>query len=323
MSSLYPPPSSFSENSHFGSMEAYREVYAASIADPAAFWEKEAERITWRKRWDTVLEWDFHEAKIKWFDGATLNASENCLDRHVRNGLGDKRALIWEGDEPNQDKTFTYSELLAYVCKWANVLKDAGVKRGDRVCLYLPMTPALPAAMLACARIGAVHSVVFAGFSSDSLRDRILDAECSMLITADEGVRGGKRIPLKQISDEALDGADCCKTVLVVKRTGADVGMTEGRDHWVDPLLAGASTECEPEEMDAESPLFILYTSGSTGKPKGVLHTTGGYMLYTSYTHEKVFDHRPTTSTGAPRTAAGSPATATSCTARSRTARRR
>ncbi len=290
MSSPYVPPADFSAKAHVGSMDKYREIYESSVSDPAAFWEKEAERITWRKRWDTVCEWDFHDPQIKWFDGATLNASENCLDRHVANGRGDKAALIWEGDDPGQDKTFTYSELLAYVCRWANVLKDAGIKKGDRVCLYLPMTPALPAAMLACARIGAVHSVVFAGFSADSLRDRILDAECAMLITADEGVRGGKKIPLKKISDDALEGVTCCKTVLVIKRTGANVAMKEGRDFWVDTLLAGAEQECEAEEMEAESPLFILYTSGSTGKPKGVLHTTGGYMLYTSYTHEKVFD---------------------------------
>jgi len=291
MESIYPPPSQFAANAFIKSPEEYRVLYEQSVSEPEKFWAQVAERISWRKKWDSVLDWDFgRKARVRWFDGATLNASENCLDRHVQDGRGDRPALIWEGDDPADSETLTYAGLLELVCRWANVLKSRGVKKGDRVCLYLPMVPALPAAMLACARIGAVHSVVFAGFSSDSLRDRILDAECSMLVTADEGVRGGKTIPLMKISDDALEGADCCKTVLVVKRTGGGVSMKDGRDEWVEPLLAEASPECEPEEMEAEDPLFILYTSGSTGKPKGVLHTTGGYMVYTSYTHQHVFD---------------------------------
>ncbi|MHC4225684.1 MAG: acetate--CoA ligase, partial [Planctomycetota bacterium] len=292
MQSDYPPPSVFSSRARVGSLEQYREIYERSVADSEGFWAEIAGRITWMRPWDRVLDWDFHSAKIRWFDGATLNASVNCLDRHVEAGLGDRVALIWEGDDPEESESISYRDLLERVCRWANVLKEAGIGRGDRVCLYLPMIPALPAAMLACARIGAVHSVVFAGFSSDSLRDRILDSECSVVITADEGVRGGSRIPLKAITDEALQGVDCCSTVLVVRRTGADVAVQVGRDRWVEPLLENAATTCEPEEMGAEDPLFILYTSGSTGKPKGVLHTTGGYMVYTSYTHEMVFDHR-------------------------------
>jgi len=291
MKSTYPPPADFAAKARFGSMESYRAAYEASVADPEAFWAERAERITWKKRWNEVLEWDFEAGRIKWFDGATLNACENCVDRHVEAGYGDRTAMIWEGDA-GDSMTLTYKELLELVCRWANVLKDHGVKKGDRVCLYLPMILPLPIAMLACARVGAVHSVVFAGFSAASLRDRILDAECSVLITADEGVRGGKAIGLKKIADDALEGVECCETVLLVKRTGARVDFVEGRDVWLEPLLEAASTECPPEEMGAEDPLFILYTSGSTGKPKGVLHTTGGYMVYTSYTHEKVFDHR-------------------------------
>jgi acetyl-CoA synthetase len=289
----YAPPPDFARKARVPSFDDYRRIYDESVKDPEKFWAKVAERITWRKRWTKVLDWDFKEPRIRWFDGATLNVSENCLDRHVAAGRGDRIAVLWEGDDPKKSESFTYRQMLDLVCRWANVLKDQGVKRGDRVCLYLPMVPSLAAAMLACTRIGAVHSIVFAGFSADSLKDRINDSTCSVLITADEGVRGGKPIGLKQIADRALENTPSCKRVLVVKRTGAAVHMKEGRDVWVEPLLAKAATTCAAEEMGAEDPLYVLYTSGSTGKPKGVLHTTGGYLVYTSYTHEIVFDWRP------------------------------
>jgi acetyl-CoA synthetase len=293
MPDAYPPPPDFAKKARVPSMEAYRKAYHESVKDPDGFWAKVAERITWRKKWTKVSDWNFTEPKIRWFEGGTLNVSENCLDRHVERGLGDRTAILWEGDDPAKSEKLTYRQLLELTCRWANVLKDAGVKRGDRVCLYLPMIPALPAAMLACARIGAVHSVVFAGFSADSLKGRINDSQCTLLVTADEGVRGGKGVPLKEISDRALEGTPSIRRVLVVKRTGAAVKMKEGRDAWAEPLLAKAATTCPAEEMGAEDPLFILYTSGSTGKPKGVLHTTGGYLVYASYTHEIVFDWRP------------------------------
>jgi len=292
MQTNYTPPQKFQANARVSSFEQQQATWEHSVKDPEAIWSEITQRITWKKPWTKVLEWDFNDPKIRWFDGATLNASENCLDRHVAVGRGDRVALIYEADEPGEGGSITYAELLEQVCRWSNVMKDCGVKKGDRVCLYLPMIPALPAVMLACARIGAVHSVVFAGFSSDSLRDRILDSECCMVITADEGVRGGRTIALKKITDEACAAAPCVSNVLVVKRTGADVAMKDGRDRYVEALLAAAAPECAAEEMEAEDPLFILYTSGSTGKPKGVLHTTGGYMVYTSYTHEQIFDLR-------------------------------
>ena len=286
------PSSEFSENAHFSSMEQYEKLYQESIKDPSGFWSKQAERLHWYKKWDDVVDFDFVDANIKWFSGGKLNVSYNCLDRHVEAGFGDRTAIIWEGNDPAEDKTFSYSELLAEVEKFANVLKDNGIQKGDRVCIYMQMVPQLPIAMLACARIGAVHSIVFGAFSSDSLRDRINDSSCKMLITQDTGVRGKKLdIPMKVNADKACAETPSIEVVVVVQRTGAEVNMEEGRDIWWHDGMEKAHDHCPPEEMDAEDPLFILYTSGSTGKPKGVLHTTGGYLVYTSLTHEKIFDY--------------------------------
>jgi len=293
-SEVFPPPAEFAARAHVGSMEAYEALYAKSVADPEAFWGSIAERITWDKPFGKVIDCDFHKASIRWFEGGKLNASVNCLDRHVAAGKGDRTAIIWEGDDPASASRITYSELLTEVCRFANVLRARGVTKGDRVCVYMPMVPELAVAVLACARIGAIHSVVFGGFSAQSLRDRILDSTCRTVITADEANRGGRTIGLKAITNDALQGVDCVQEVIVLKHTGADAGMVEGRDlWWHDEVSApGIEDHCDPESMDAEDPLFILYTSGSTGKPKGVLHTTGGYMVYTSYTHETVFDWR-------------------------------
>ncbi len=286
------PSNEFSENAHFSSMEQYEKLYQESIKDPSGFWTKQAERLHWYKKWDDVVDFDFVDANIKWFSGGKLNVSYNCLDRHVEAGFGDRTAIIWEGNDPAEDKTFSYSELLAEVEKFANVLKDNGIQKGDRVCIYMQMVPQLPIAMLACARIGAVHSIVFGAFSSDSLRDRINDSSCKMLITQDTGVRGKKLdIPMKVNADKACAETPSIEVVVVVQRTGAEVNMEEGRDIWWHDGMEKAHDHCPPEEMDAEDPLFILYTSGSTGKPKGVLHTTGGYLVYTSLTHEKIFDY--------------------------------
>ena len=279
-------------NAHISSMEQYQRIYDESVADPESFWSNVAERITWYKKWDTVREYDFVNANIKWFDGGKLNACYNCLDRHVEAGHGDATAIIWEGNSPDEDKTFTYSELLGEVKRFANVLKAQGIRKGDRVCIYLQMVPELTIAMLACARIGAVHSVVFGAFSADSLRDRINDSECKLLITQDTAFRGDRSgIPMKANGDAAVVECPSITSVIVVRRTGDPVDFDPSRDVWWHEAMATADDECPPEEMDAEDPLFILYTSGSTGQPKGVLHTTGGYLVYTSFTHEMVFDY--------------------------------
>ena len=279
-------------NAHISSMEQYQKMYDESVADPESFWSNVAERITWYKKWDTVREYDFVNANIKWFEGGKLNACYNCLDRHVEAGYGDATAIIWEGNNPDEDKTFTYSELLEQVKRFANVLKAQGVQKGDRVCIYLQMVPELTIAMLACARIGAVHSVVFGAFSADSLRDRINDSECKLLITQDTAFRGDRSgIPMKANGDAAVVECPSIEGVIVVRRTGDAVDFDPSRDVWWHEAMANADDECPPEAMDAEDPLFILYTSGSTGQPKGVLHTTGGYLVYTSFTHEMVFDY--------------------------------
>ena len=290
----FPPPDSFVSNAHISSMDQYHEQYKQSIDDPEDFWADKAERLEWSKKWSKVRSFDFVSGEISWFENGKLNVSQNCLDRHVDGGHGDRPAIIWEGNDPNEDQTFTYSELLYEVKKFSNVLKNNGIEKGDRVCFYLQMVPQLAIAMLACTRIGAVHSIVFGAFSADSLRDRINDSACKMLITQDTGVRGIKTdIPMKANADKAVAHTPSIETVLVVKRTGADVNFETGRDLWWHEEMEKADAECPPEPMDAEDPLFILYTSGSTGKPKGVLHTTGGYLTYTSYTHELIFDYHP------------------------------
>ncbi len=280
------------DNAHVNSLDAYQAQYAESIQDPEAFWATVAERLTWYQKWDTVRDYDFVNGEIKWFEGGTLNACYNCLDRHVEAGHGDATAIIWEGNSPSEDKTFSYNELLAEVKKFANVLKAEGVKKGDRVCIYLQMVPELAIAMLACARIGAVHSIVFGAFSAESLRDRINDSACKMLITQDTAMRGPRSdIPMKANADAAVAECPSIEKVVVVERTGDTVDFNTSRDIWWHEAMADAEAACEPEVMNAEDPLFILYTSGSTGKPKGVLHTTGGYLVYTSYTHQQVFDY--------------------------------
>jgi len=279
-------------NYHIKHLEEYYQVYRKSVREPENFWGEVAEEhFLWRKKWDNVLSWDFEKPEVKWFEGAQLNITENCIDRHLLT-RGEKTAIIFEPNNPEEEaQHITYHQLHERVCQMANVLKDQGVKKGDRVCIYLPMIPELSIALLACARIGAIHSVVFAGFSSTALSTRINDSDCKLVITSDGSYRGTKSIDLKGIVDEALEDSPGVKTVLVVNRTNAEITMKEGRDKWLEPLLEKAYLDCVPEIMNAEDPLFILYTSGSTGKPKGMVHTTAGYLVYTAYTFKNVFQY--------------------------------
>jgi acetyl-CoA synthetase len=288
------PPKSFSEKAYIKSEEEYKKISAESIKDPPAFWAKKAEELHWFKKWDSVFNWDKEKAEFTWFKGGKINMSYNCLDRNLEKNA-DRIAIIWQG-EPEEDlKKYTYKELHKEVCRFANVLKKKGIKKGDRVCMYLPMIPELAIAMLACTRIGAIHSIVFGGFSAESLKDRILDSTCKMLITSDGSFRSGKKIALKEIADQALESVDCIESVIVVKRVNNEHTMKEKRDtYWEDEMsVDDIEDTCKPEEMDAEDPLFILYTSGTTGKPKGVLHTTGGYLLYVNQTFKYIFDYHP------------------------------
>lgn len=290
---LYPVPEDFAANAHVNA-EQYEAMYKQSVEDPETFWAEQAdEYLDWFEKWDSVLDWSYDkdDLHINWFKGGKLNVSHNCLDKHL-DTRGDQTAIIWEGDDPGEDKKITYRELHTDVCKLANVLKDRGVKKGDRVSIYMPMIPEAVVAMLACTRIGAVHSIVFSAFSPDALKDRINDSDCQTLITADQSIRSGKALPLKANADKALANCPNVHTNIVVKRGGEPVEWTEGRDVWYHEAIADASAECAAEPMDAEDPLFILYTSGSTGKPKGVLHTTGGYLLQAAMTHKLVFDYK-------------------------------
>jgi len=280
-------------NYHIKHLEEYYQVYRKSVRNPEAFWEEIAEEhFVWRKKWDNVLNWDFSKPEIKWFEGAKLNITENCLDRHLPT-RGNKTAILFEPNDPKQEaEHITYRQLHERVCRMANVLKDHGIKKGDRVCIYLPMIPELAISLLACARIGAIHSVVFAGFSANALSTRINDSDCKIVLTSDGSYRGAKSIDLKGIVDKALEDCPGIESVLVAKRINSDITMKEGRDKWLQPLLDNAYADCDAEIMDAEDPLFILYTSGSTGKPKGMVHTTAGYMVYTAYTFKNAFQYK-------------------------------
>jgi acetyl-CoA synthetase len=288
---IFPVPADWAKNA-WADKDRYEAMYRRSTDDPEAFWGEHGKRLDWIRPYTRVKDVSFasDDLHIRWFYDGTLNACSNCLDRHLQT-RGDQAAIIWEGDDPAISRTLTYRELHTEVCKFSNVLKSLGVERGDRVTIYMPMIPEAAVAMLACARIGAVHSVVFGGFSPDALANRLQDCASNILITADEGVRGGRTIPLKESADAAMDKCPNVKTCIVVRRTGGKTGWREGRDHWYGDLVNQSPAECPPEEMNAEDPLYILYTSGSTGKPKGVVHTTGGYLTYVALTHQYVFDY--------------------------------
>ena len=284
---LFPPPSEFSARAHIKSFEEYESLYAEAAADPVAFWEKQAEGLHWFRKWDNALEWN--EPHARWFEGGLINASFNCLDRHLDGWRKNKAAIIWEG-EPGEVRTLTYLQLHRQVSKFGNVLKKLGIKKGDCVALYMPLVPELAIAMLACARIGATHTVIFGGFSADAIRDRVTDGKCKMIVTADGGFRRGAEIRLKDVVDEAAAQCESVGSVVVFKRTGSEVRMKPGRDHWWHEMMQAVDDVCEAEPLESEHPLYILYTSGSTGKPKGILHTTGGYLTQATYTAKLVFD---------------------------------
>lgn len=290
MSDIYPVNPEIAQKAHVDN-EKYLEMYNQSVENPDAFWGEHGKRIDWFKPYTKVknTSFDTHNVDIRWFEDGTTNVAHNCLDRHLET-RGDQVAIIWEGDDPSESENITYKDLHARVCKLANAMKARGVTKGDRVTLYMPMIPEAAVAMLACARIGAIHSIVFGGFSPDALADRLRGCDAKCLITADEGLRGGRKVPLKGNADAAMEKFDV-ETCIVVKRTGGNINMKEGRDVWYEDVTAAASSDCPAEELDAEHPLFILYTSGSTGQPKGVLHTTGGYLVYASMTHQYVFDY--------------------------------
>ncbi|MEO8071783.1 MAG: acetate--CoA ligase [Acidobacteriota bacterium] len=284
---IFQPPKEFSEQAHIKSFDEYEQIYDQAAKNPEEFWASAAESLHWFKKWDTVLEWN--EPFAKWFVGGTLNIAYNCLDRHLETSRRNKAAIIWEG-EPGEIRTITYQQLHSEVSRFANVLKKLGIKSGDRVALYMPLVPELAMAMLACARIGAVHTVIFGGFSADAIKDRINDGECKLIVTADGGYRRGQEIRLKDTVDEAVENCPTIENVVVYKRTGSEITMKDGRDHWWHELIKDVGNDCEAAELDSEHPLFILYTSGTTGKPKGILHTTGGYLTQTSLTAKWIFD---------------------------------